>query len=684
MSPRTGKGAGRAERRVFLNIRAIVLLGAGLCLSGPALAQEAAPDAALDDPAFEAGLPPLDQTAPPSTQPAASEPAADPELDAPLPSIATFDATPPVTLAVADEKAARIRYDVVIEGLKPIGLEGRFRDLSALLRDGRDAANAAQVSARAGEDVKLAERLLRSEGYYDGVATFALAPPTNASGRLGVTLTATPGPLYVLGAIEVTGAAAEPRTLAFEALDLAAGDPIVAARIEAAEAKVALRLPEQGYPFVEVGARDIVLDERDHHGDYTLPVTPGPRSSFGGIRTAGKGAVFTPEHITVLTRFDRGDLYDSRQVDDLRQALIATSLLSSVAIRPVRTGETAADGTEIVDLLVRQTKGPARQLAGSIGYGTGEGIKLAGSWTHRNLFPPEGALSVNAIAGTQKQSLGTTFQRSNAGQRDRVFSLGASVSHENFDAYSAETLSLTGALARQSTPIFQKRWTWSVGGELIATREKGFEGAAEPRARSTYLIAAVPLQIGYDRSNSLLDPTTGFRITARVSPEAQKRTAGGFEGYARLLAEGSAYYPVSESLVMAGRVRVGSIMGAPRDDIAPSRRLYAGGGGSVRGFGYQELGPKDANGDPIGGRSLTEFAVEARYRFGNYGIVPFFDGGRLGAGSTPSISGMRYGVGIGARYYTNFGPFRIDVATPINRQRGESKVALYLSIGQAF
>lgn len=104
----------------------------------------------------------------------------------------------------------------------------------------------------------------------------------------------------------------------------------------------------------------------------------------------------------------------------------------------------------------------------------------------------------------------------------------------------------------------------------------------------------------------------------------------------------------------------------------------------MRGFGYQQLGPKDINGDPIGGRSLTEFALEARYRFGNYGIVPFLDGGRVGEGSTPGLRGMRYGVGIGARYYTNFGPFRLDVATPLGRRPGEAKVAVYISIGQAF
>src|SRR3546814_5762319 len=72
-----------------------------------------------------------------------------------------------------------------------------------------------------------------------------------------------------------------------------------------------------------------------------------------------------------------------------------------------------------------------------------------------------------------------------------------------------------------------------------------------------------------------------------------------------------------------------------RDTIAPSRRFYAGGGGSVRGYGYQDIGPRDANDDPIGGRGLAELSVEARIRFGNFGVVPFIDAGNISTDFLP-------------------------------------------------
>ena len=605
-----------------------------------------------------------------------------PEMTQPLTPLASFNATPLDT--TADQQARQtttIHYDTDVKGLDKVALEAPFNSLSALKKGGGKAENATQVQARARQDEDLAVRLMKSLGYYDGTAVSTIDLVPNQPGQLKVTVSATPGKLYTLGSVTVDAQPTTPADLVRHELPLHTGDPIAAARIEGAEANVSLTLPQQGYPFVKVGQRDILLDGQTFKGDYTLPVDTGPRSSFGVVRTKGDD-VFGLKHLNVFPRFDQGDLYDIRKVDDLRDALTATGLFSSISVVPVQTGTVLPDGTEQVDLMVDQVKGPARAFGGSAGYSTGEGIKVEGSWTSRNLFPPEGALILTGTAGTQEQGASATFRRSNAGKRDRTFSMIASADHSAYDAFDALTTTLAVRWSYDSTPIWQKKFTYAYGAELVGTNESVYDFAAGDRERRTYGIAALPLQAGFDTSDDLLNPTKGYRLKLSLSPETSVQ--GSVSPYARTMIEGSYYYRASASIVLAGRLRAGSIFGIDRDDLAPSRRYYGGGGGSVRGYGYQRLGPLDPNGDPVGGRSLNEFSLEARYRFGNFGIVPFLDGGNAYESMFPQGSDLRYGAGIGGRFYTNFGPFRVDLATPLNPRKGDSKLALYISIGQAF
>ena len=670
----------------------------------------------ISDQEFDAQLPPLDPELGRPLEPIESfdlppaapdqpletippPPVTDPALTEPLPPLATFDvAPPPATPEEENARPTRVRYTLAVEGLEQVELEGRFRDLSALEDADGEATNGAQIAARAREDEALAIRILRSEGYYDGTASVAVEQVPETPGQFRVVVTAVPGDRYKFGAINIEGAETVPPGLAREALKLNTGDPIVAATVEGAEANVLLRLPEQGYPFAEVGMRDVLLDAETDTGDYTLPVRPGPRARFAGYTTEGDLA-FDAEHVGVLARFDRGDLYDRRRMDDLREAMIATGLFTSVSAEPVRTGETAPDGTEYVNILVRQDAGPPRALSASGGFSTGEGLRLEAAWEHRNLFPPEGALRAAAVAGTQEQSASVSFRRSNAGQRDRTVLALLEAGRRDYAGFRGYTARLQGLISRESTPIWQKRWTYAVGAELIATNEAL---GREPRLRlsDAFFIGGLSAQLGYDRSDSLLNPTKGFRLLGRTNPEVSLRN--GTQPYIRNLIEGSTYYPVAENIVIAGRARFGSIFGIDRDELAPSRRLYAGGGGSVRGFGYQQLGPradvpnprfdpddpeeedKPTISVPIGGRSLTEFSLEGRYRFGNYGIVAFVDAGQVTENQVPGFSDLRFGVGVGGRLYTNFGPLRVDVATPIGRRPGESWIGVYVSIGQAF
>ncbi|HEV7342668.1 MAG TPA: BamA/TamA family outer membrane protein [Sphingopyxis sp.] len=624
-------------------------------------------------------------------------PITDSELAAPLPPLENFDVEP-VEFAEAedDRENVSVAYTVQVNGLAPaddstdVDLADLFGDLSALYDGDGKADNAAMVRARLAADGELMQRILASEGYYDAVVETRIDRGEREEGQEGqprqrrsitAVIDVKPGTQYKLAEIILKADPTVPPNLIADNFPLSVGEPIVAQRVQGAEAAIALKLPEEGYPFAEVGQRDILLDGATGDGVYTLPVDIGKRSRFGGIETTGDLA-FDAEHVEVLARFKRGELYDSRKVDDLRQALVATGLFATVAAEPQPTGESAGDDTEYVTMLVTQQAGPPRTLAASAGYGTGEGIRLEGSWTHRNLLPPEGALIFRGVVGTQEQGIGATLRRSNAGRRDRTFELVAEATRSDTNAFNAITGRIAARVSYDSTPIWQKKFTYAFGAELIATSEDDYDFTRAERNRDFYTIFGLTGQVGMDRTDSLLDPTKGFRVTALIQPEGS--LAGQFSPYARARLDVSGYYPVADNIVLAGRVRAGSILGAARERLAPSRRFYAGGGGSVRGFGYQELGPKDPNDDPIGGRSVAEAAFEGRYRFGNFGVVGFVDAGQVYRGSTPTFSDLRFGAGIGARYYTNFGPMRLDVATPIGRKPGEALVSVYVSIGQAF
>ncbi|MFS0771656.1 autotransporter assembly complex family protein [Sphingomonas sp. 1P08PE] len=608
---------------------------------------------------------------------------------APLPDIGVdwpdLDSAPAdaATASAGTDVVAQRRYSWRIDGIDAVAtplLRQRFADNSTLNANDGSSANAAQLDRRAREDADLLTTLLRAAGYYDAQVATRIDPPTAAASRSVVVLEATPGGLYRLTGVTLAGVAAagmkaDDLTRAF---GVAEGDPADADAIVNGTTALARTAGREGFPFAKVGEPAIVVDRAAKTATLALDVAPGGQKTFGDIVALPGNRVFGPDHVAEIARFSRGDRYDQVKVDDLRRALIQTGLVSSVDLTPV---EGRTPGT--VDMAVKLDRAPPHTVAGELGYGTGEGARLELSWTHRNLFPPEGALTIRSVLGTREQLSSLVYRRNNFHARDRVLTLQAAAAHQNRDAYDAKTYSLSGTLERQTNIFFQKTWTWSLGAELLTSDERDvIVSTGEPRRR-TFFIAALPTSLIYDGTDDLLNPTRGFRLGGRLSPEASLQNS--VFGYARTQLDASIYRSVTPDIVLAGRTRLGTIVGAPRDAVAPSRRFYAGGGASVRGYGYQSIGPRDPNNDPIGGRSLTEFAMEARIKlFGSFGIVPFLDAGNIYTDALPQFSKLRFGTGLGVRYYSNFGPIRLDVGTPINPQPGDSRIAVYVSLGQAF
>ncbi|EQB06291.1 autotransporter assembly complex protein TamA [Sphingobium baderi] len=645
--------------------------------SAPPPVQEEAP--ALD-PMPDIGIDWPDMGQPDTVEPLPADPRADaavPEGDAMVEAPEAEDAAEqnPVFTDAGEER----RYKVSLSGLDGIADEQfdmRFKELSTLSQGERRRANLAQINRRVKEDGELLDQLLRAKGYYAARIRGSVSPPPAGTDRLQVRFDVVPGTQYLLSSVDLVGLAEtgprEPRLR--EAFPVKAGDPVDADRILAGRDSLSTALAESGFPFAKVDEPEVRIDHEERRGELDIVVTPGGYRTFGNI-ILNDNTLFKAPHLYEIARFDRDDIYMASDVEDLRRAIVATGLVSTVTLTPKEAG----DG-EHVDLDVQVRPAPLRTVAGELGYGTGEGYRAEVSWQHRNLFPPEGAVTLRGVVGTQEQTASVLYRRNNFHRRDNVLTGLLSVSNIKRDAYDARTITVAGGLERQTNILFQKKWVWRIGAEIIASDEADFFSGGD---RRTFFIGAVPLSLTYDGSDDLLNPTKGFRLGGRFSPELSFQS--GTFGYARVQLDGSAYQPVGERVVLAARTRLGTILGSTVDRIAPSRRFYAGGGASVRGYGYQKIGPRyGPDDDPVGGKSLAEFSLEARVRFGNFGVVPFIDAGNISTSFVPRFRDLRIGAGMGVRYYSSFGPIRVDVGTPINPQSGDPKIAVYVSLGQAF
>ena len=513
----------RGKARVAARLWCATGAGARATRAAPPVAQPAPPadPAELDPSAPLDPMPDLGVDWPdtgPTTRPRRRQPPARPRR----PTSRTAG-TRPRRSATANRRApppnsvTALRSKALRPSAPTAELIAAFDQQSALHKNRNEAANAAQIDRRSRADAELLAELLRSQGYYDARSS------RGSSGRRAhcwSCFDAEPGAQYRFQSVELPGldaAGAEAARLR-EAFAVKAGDPVIAEKVIAAGIALKVALGEQGFALAKVGEQDIVIDHEAHTAQLVLPVDAGPGRRVR--RDQGQRPAAVQRRASrQIARFNPGDPFERSKVDDLRRALIATGLVASVEVSVV-----PADDGRTVDLAVKLEPAPMRTIAGELGYGTGEGVRAEASWQHRNFFNPEGALTVRGVAGTQEQLAAVQFRRSNFRARDQVLNLQALASHVDRDAYrSQDHPAVGGKIERQSNIIWHKKWTWSLGADLHRHRRtRDVRRRWGSKATETFLIAALPASLGYDGSDDLLDPTRGFRLGGRISPEISR------------------------------------------------------------------------------------------------------------------------------------------------------------------
>ena len=561
------------------------------------------------------------------------------------------------------------------------------------------ARPASRVDARrrAREAGEAAIAVLRSEGYYD----YTVEPDVGEGDAPTPILRVTPGPRSLIAKTELVWDGPPPddatEAEAEKVAALAPGAPGRAADVLAAEGRVEAALRKHGYADAAVHPRQIVVDHQDHSLHPTFHFAAGALVRLDGLKVVSQGRT-RKQWIAGLAPWKKGDVYDPVQVAKLEQRLRDAGVFNSVTVSLAPADE-AVNGLRPVIVSVGDRPPHTIEIGGGytsggypsqtgiteVAYSTSEGAGVDAKWILYNRLGQADTITFTGRLAQIQQKLDAELDLPDWRRPDETLKVGADIFADDTPAFDDDGVGFRAAAQRHFTKTTYIGYGAAI--DVVDTRENTAVNANGIAVGENLKLGIFSVlgQFALDRSNDPLDPTRGWRLQVQLEPTfiTGDRTLT----YLKLTTQASGYLPLNadSSTVLAARIKLGSIVGGSIPEVPADRRFFAGGGGSVRGFNYQGVGPQLSDGTPIGGDSLFESSFEVRQRVsGPWSVAAFVDAGSLGATAAPDFGHVEVGAGLGVRYDLGFGPIRLDIATPVTRRKGDPIAQLYISIGQSF
>lgn len=613
--------------------------------------------------------------------------------------------------AVQNDLQSVIPYSVEITGIDrhEETMIAALNSVSTARRlQSRPTASRAGLQRRAEDDIERFQAVLRSNGFYDGQITFDIREkpmPADAevtenvaasegedAGSEGDVVAAAdaPKPLllsysidvgtpYLIGSVDLVVTYPDqvierPATDAeLEKTRLLIGQRATAEPIILAEQYGVDLLRDQGYPLAKSTKRTVMANTAEKTISVTYAYDTGKRANFGAVTVNGANEV-DPEFIAGYRSWRAGEQYSPEQVKVTRRDLAQSNLFDSVIVKPV--GPVGESGEIPVEINVVERK--MRSVGGGVDFSTADGPGANAFWEHRNLFGAGERLRLGADASSYEQGVSAEFKKPQFLQRRQSLVGNAEAKSNDTDAYKGETVESFVGVER---PLGEN-WSATLG----ALAEYSDLTGSDESPDDQFYLGGVRGILRYDNTENPLDPIGGTRFEINVTPYMGLTETD--TNFTTVSIAGSQYLSIDDDgdYVMAARARTGTIIGEERGSLPSNKRYYSGGGGSIRGYEYQKVGPLDDDGDPLGGRSVLELGFEFRARVTeSFGIVPFVEGGNVYERSEPEDISLLWAAGLGFRYYTAVGPLRFDVAVPLDkRDNVDDDYQFYISLGQAF
>ena len=564
--------------------------------------------------------------------------------------------------------AASESVRVVVEGLSGkelANVEAALGVPPALIREGKvDRMWLQRFERQAPGKVREA---LEAFGYYRPVISTRMDVPGEGEYRL--TVLVDPGEPVRLTTVQVK--VQGPGTIDRELLQAASEFPLRAGDIlhhdvyEKAKGDLQAKALEKGYLDAHFPVRTIRLDAGGSKAEIELALETGEPYRFGDVRFSGAPRYPRPFLETFLD-FKTGDTYSGEKILQTQLNYATAQRFRSVVIRPDKAG--AKDRGVPVNVDVDPL--PQKVVRIGVGYTTDYGPGFSVRYEDLNVM--DSAQKLESELNLSQRLQGLAMRYMFPGSTDFRSSTSTRLSAQREDTVSYTTKSVSAEVER--TKGFDKA---RLGSIYLQLQQE--DSTAGGDTTNTFLL--VPgMRSSENRYHSLIRPTRGFHY--RLEARGTTQTLGSDVGFVQFLGSGDVLVPLPEGFSVKLRGQAGATsMNGNFLDVPITFRFFTGGDNSVRGYAYQSLGPKDAQGDVVGGKHLLVGSIELERAIGaSWGVAAFYDAGN--AFDDLDTLEFAQGAGLGIRYYTPVGPIRLDIARQVGVSDPEYR--FHFTVGMQF
>jgi translocation and assembly module TamA len=541
---------------------------------------------------------------------------------------------------------------VVVEGLEGEGLKNVQAALTlppGVVREGTVDRQLLEIFQR--QIPEKTRKALEPYGYYEAQVSTEEEKTETGEGLIRVKVI--PGePVRVTARnIQVQGPGAQNAELKQLAASfpLKVGDVLNQGRYRKAKEEMRAKALTLGYLGAEYALHEIRLNRGERKAEIELILETGPRYIFGEVIWEG-ASLYPISYLERFLDFEPGEPYSYSKVYQTQLNLINSDRFAAVSIRADK--EEAQDYRVPVKIQVEPSA--PKRLRPGIGYSTDFGPRVSLRYQDVNALQRGHEFNTDLNVAERRQVISSSYSLPSRGHIDNRTNLRLGLQRELLQPYDSLLFTLEGEQARSFG-------YGTVGSVYLQFREERFSESGQD-GTSTLIMPG--FRFNQRRVDDLIRPSKGFRYALETRGSGE--TLGAETPFLQFLGNGDLMIPLPKHFSLISRLQAGvTWQNDPLTDLPPSLRFYAGGDRSVRGYTYQSLGPKDAEGNVIGGKHLLVGSVEVEYAISkSWSTALFYDVGN----AFNSLDNLRLaqGAGAGIRYYTPAGPVRIDLARQIN------------------